>query len=78
MNKFVSKDNLLLIWKKIQRKLSNKADKKELEDIRNIVTIIEFVDFYVNENMELIVDNEEGINFIFNDETGELEVEINE
>ncbi len=78
MSKFVSKENLLLIWNKIQNKLSNKAEKKELEDIRNIITVIEFADFFVNENMELIVDNEQGMNFIFNDETGELEVEINE
>ena len=78
MSKFVSKENLLLIWNKIQNKLSNKAEKKELEDIRNIITVIEFADFFVNENMELIVDNEQGMNFIFNDDTGELEVEINE
>lgn len=78
MSKFVSKENLLLIWNKIQNKLSSKAEKKELEDIRNIITVIEFADFFVNENMELIVDNEQGMNFIFNDETGELEVEINE
>lgn len=78
MSKFVSKDNLLLIWNKIQNKLSNKAEKKELEDIRNIITVTEFCDFFVNENMELIVDSEQDMNFIFNDEKGELEVEINE
>lgn len=78
MSKFVSKENLLLIWNKIQNKLSSKAEKKELEDMMNIITVIEFADFFVNENMELLVDNEQGMNFIFNDETGELEVEINE
>lgn len=78
MSKFVSKDNLLFIWNKIQNKLSNKAEKKELEDIKNIITVKEFCNFFVNEDMELIVDNEKGIDFIFNNETGELEVEISE